>query len=175
MWWDKAKVELVNQGKMKMHLTKSAFVTTIFFAASPTLALTQTAQVCEGVEGDDPEIAAIYVDNFAGWHSVGGEAWLSFGSGDQLIFSVCSVNNDDDYLIAMNAAGNDFNPGKFSRFEWFAENGQVFYCQQVFDAASAAEAEDFTANPAADPANANDEGCGVDGQFPWSQITLIRR
>jgi len=128
---------------------------------------------CEGVEGNDPEISGIYIDNFSGWHSVGGEAWLSFGSSSQLIFSVCSVDNDRDFLVAQNAPGNDFNPGLFSRFEWLEENNQIFYCQQVFDASSAAEAVDFSRYPAADSSNANDEGCGADGQFPWSQLSLI--
>lgn len=158
-----------------MNLTKSLIVAAIALFGMPATTLSQAAATCEGVEGNDPEISAIYVDNFAGWHSVGGEAWLSFGSGDQLVFSVCSVDNDNNFLIAQNASGNDFNPGKFSRFEWFGESGQLFYCQQVFDAATAAEAADFTANPAANPSNANDEGCGANGQFPWSQLTLIRR
>ena len=158
-----------------MHLTKKTCLAVALTMGLPTIAWAQAAEVCEGVEGNDPEISAIYVDNFAGWHSVGGEAWLSFGSVDQLIFSVCNVENDNKFLIAQNAAGNDFNPGRFSRFEWFGENGQLYYCQQVFDAASAAEAADFNTNPAADPSNANDEGCGADGQFPWSQLTLIRR
>lgn len=158
-----------------MEFKKLLYLAALVFAGLPTVSLAQAAAVCEGVEGNDPEISAIYVDNFAGWHSVGGEAWLSFGSGDQLVFSVCSVDNDEDYLIAKNAEGNDFNSGKFSRFEWFAENGQLYYCQQVFDAPSAAEAADFTVNPAANTSNANDEGCGTTGQFPWSQLALVRR
>lgn len=139
------------------------------------MAAAQAAETCNGVEGNDPEIAAIYVDNFGGWHSVGGEAWLSFGSGDQLVFTVCNIDNQNDFIIAQNAAANDFNPGLFSRFEWHGENGQLFYCQQVFDAASANDAADFSMYPAADASNANDEGCGADGQFGWSQLSLIRR
>ena len=131
--------------------------------------------VCSGVEGNDPEIAAAYVDNFAGFHSVGGEAWLSFGSGHQLIFHICSVDNVNDFLIAQNSAGNDFNPQKYSRFEWFGKDGQLFYCQQVFDAATPADAADFNLTPAADSSDANDKGCGQNGQSPWSQLVLIRR
>jgi len=140
---------------------------------SPVSAWAQAA--CNGLEGNDPEIAALYVDNFAGWHSVGGEAWLDFGLGDQLIFHVCSVDNTKDFLIAQNDGGNDFNPLKFSRFEWYGDRGQLFYCQQVFDAATAADAADFAKTPAADSSDANDKGCGVGGQFPWSQLALIRR
>ena len=130
---------------------------------------------CSGIEGNDPAIAGTYVDNFAGFHSVGGEAWLSFGSGDQLIFHVCSVDNKKDFLVAQNSSGNDFNPSKFSRFEWFGENGQLFYCQQVFDADTAMDAADFSTTPAADTSNVNDEGCRDNGQFPWSQLVVVRR
>ena len=158
-----------------MNFAISANVVAITLLGLSTTASTQESIACTGIEGNDPEISAIYVDNFSGWHSVGGEAWLSFGSGNQLVFHVCGVDNDSDFLIAENATGNDFNPGKFSRFEWFSENGQLFYCQQVFDAASAAEAADFSEHPAADSSNANDEGCGANGQFPWSQLSLVRR
>jgi hypothetical protein len=123
----------------------------------------------------DPRIAATYLDNFAGWHSVGKKAWLQATGGSQLIFHLCSVNDGRRYLIAKNDDGNDFNPGKYSRFEWYGKGGLLFYCQQVFDAASAAEAEDFARTPVADPSDANDKGCGASGQFPWSELILLRR
>jgi hypothetical protein len=123
----------------------------------------------------DPPIAATYLDNYAGWHSVGKKAWLQAAGGSQLIFHVCSVNDGRRYLIARNDEGNEFNPGKFSRFEWYGKGGLLFYCQQVFDAASASEAEDFARTPAADSSDANDKGCGATGQFPWSELMLLRR
>lgn len=132
-------------------------------------------QACFGIEDVELEISGTYTDNFAGFQSVGNEAWVGFGSGDQLIFHVCSVDNEQNYLIAQNSAGNDYNPNMFSRFEWFGMNGQLYYCQQVYDAASASEAADFNAHPAADTSNVNDEGCGELGQHPWSQLILIRR
>ena len=55
---------------------------------------------------------------FRGWHSVGKKAWLQATGGSQLIFHLCSVNDGRRYLIAKNDDGNDFNPGKYSRFEW---------------------------------------------------------
>jgi hypothetical protein len=130
---------------------------------------------CIGIEGDTPEIAALYVDNFAGWHSVGGEAWLDFANGDQLIFHVCSIDNNKNFLVAQNDPGNDYNPLKFSRFEWYGSNGTLYYCQQVFDAASAVDAADLNKTPPADTTDANDKGCGAGGKSPWSQLILIRR
>jgi hypothetical protein len=133
------------------------------------------AQTCLGNPQDRPEISAFYIDNFNGWHSVGGGAWLSFAGPSQLIFNVCSVDNNRNFLIAENNAGNDSNPSKFSRFEWHGVGRQLFYCQQVFDANTAAEAADFTRTPMADTSDPNDRGCGVNGRFPWSQLSLIAR
>jgi hypothetical protein len=70
---------------------------------------------------------------------------------------------------------NDVNANKFSRFEWYEAKGQLFYCQQVFDAASAADAADFTKVPAADSSDANDRGCGAKGQFAWSELILLKK
>ncbi|MEO1200059.1 MAG: hypothetical protein AAFX39_12635 [Pseudomonadota bacterium] len=135
----------------------------------------QETLACQGLDGESVDIAALYVDNFAGWHSVGEEAWLSFTSGSQLIFHLCSVDNNNSYLIAQNSLGNNFNPGLFSRFEWSESNGQLFYCQQVYNSGSASEAEDFSVHPAADSSDPNDSGCGANGQFPWSQLVTIQR
>ena len=145
----------------------------IVAAFDPLSAAAQTS--CDGSDNNPPEISAIYLDNFSGWHAVGKEAWVSVLADGQLIFSLCSVDNNKKYLIARNSDSNDFNPGKFSRFEWFGSNGQLFYCQQVFDAASAADAANFTATPAADTSDPNDKGCGAGGQFAWSQLALLRR
>ncbi|QWW67950.1 hypothetical protein [Rhizobium sp. WYJ-E13] len=130
---------------------------------------------CSGLEGNDPEISGLYIDNFAGWHSVGGEAWFIAADGGQLIFHVCNVDNSKNFLITQNDVGNDFNPGKFSRFEWYEDHGKLFYCQQVFDATTETDAADFAKTPAANSSNANDEGCGAKGQFAWSQLILVRQ
>lgn len=122
-----------------------------------------------------PAISAIYLDNYAGLHSIGKKVWLQSVGDLQLVFHLCSVDDTKHYLIVRNDDANDFNPGKFSRFEWYGQDGLLFYCQQVFDAASAAEAEDFTKTPAADTSDANDKGCGSKGRFPWSELILIRR
>jgi hypothetical protein len=129
---------------------------------------------CIGVEGDIPEISGIFIDNFAGWHSVGPKAWLSFGGDGQAIFAVCRVDNDDDFIIAQNSASDSYNPLKYSRIEWHESNGQLFYCHQVFDATTEAEAADVTARPLADRTDLNDSGCGNNGQFAWSSLARVQ-
>ena len=111
---------------------------------SPAQALVQ----CSGVM-DAPEIAGLYVDNYSGGHSIGKTAWLDFSKDGQFIFEICSIDNAKQFLIAQNSMSNRDNPGKFSRFEWVEQEGQRAYCQQVFNAASAAEAADFSKYPAA--------------------------
>ncbi|MER8671091.1 hypothetical protein [Mesorhizobium sp. M0678] len=132
-------------------------------------------EVCTGSVAAPPKISGMYIDNFDGWQAVGKQAWVSYAAGDEMIFDICSVDNTKNFLIARNSADNQYNPGKYSRFEWFGSNGQLFYCQQVFDAASAADAADFTKTKAADSSDANDKGCGQAGQFPWSQLILVAR
>lgn len=130
---------------------------------------------CSGVVSDGPTITGLYVDDFGGWHSVGKEAWIMPSPEAQLIFHICSIDAAKHFLIAQNSPGNERYALKFSRFEWAEQNGQLFYCQQVFDAATPAEAADLTKYPAADPSDANDTGCGKNGKFAWSQLSLIRK
>jgi len=150
----------------------ASIATTIMGFVPPTQA--QGTASCLG-SASGPAISATYLDNYAGLHSIGKKAWLQAVGDSQLVFHVCSVDDSKHYLIARNDDANDSNPGKFSRFEWYGRGGLLFYCQQVFDAMSAAEAEDFTKTPAADSSDANDQGCGSGGQFPWSELILIRR
>ncbi len=94
---------------------------------------------------------------------------------NQSSFHVCSIDNAKKFLIAQNNPANNFNPSKYSRFEWFSKNSQLYFCQQVFDASTAADAANLAKYPLADPSDANDSGCGKSGQFAWSQLSLVRR
>ena len=67
-----------------------------------------------------------------------------------------------DYLIAENDAGNSYNPGLFSKFEWTMDNGDLYYCQSAYNAATAADAM----NAAAD---ATDIAAGCGG-FGWTGL-----
>ena len=73
-----------------------------------------------------PAISAIYLDNYAGLHSLGKKVSLPAVGDSQLVFHLCSINDTKHYLIVRNDDANDFNPGKFSkefrmvREGWFA-------------------------------------------------------
>ncbi len=150
-------------------------LTAVIIALSGGVTMAYASDACLGSGAAPPEISAVYLDNFAGWHIVGKKAWVSAMADSELVFDLCKVDNNKNYLIAENSPVNDFNPKKFSRFEWYGSNGKLFYCQQVFDAQSANDAEDFNKYPAADTSDPNDKGCGANGKFAWSQLVLVRR
>jgi len=115
----------------------------------------------EGEPGEDAqlEITGTYVDDFMGTHQVTDELWTQ---GDY-VFHIQSFDNEADYLIAQNDAGNEYNPELWSRFDWHEEASQLYYCQSAFDAPSAAEAEGASANTGDLMA-----GCG---DFAWSTLS----
>lgn len=120
-----------------------------------------------GVNQDRPEIAGAYIDNFGGVQIVSAPAWVS----GTFLFYVCSVDNSRRRLVAQNLPRNGDTANLFSRFEWTTNSsGQLFYCQQVYNAASPADAD---AAAQADPRNPFVSGCGANGQFPWTQIIRI--
>ncbi|MDV7145666.1 hypothetical protein R3X27_23530 [Tropicimonas sp. TH_r6] len=140
---------------------------TAFLAALPGL-----ASACTGVEDIAPEISETYIDDTGQFHAVGADGWLSFGLGDQLVYFVCLVDNEKDYLVAQNGSANDADYELYSRFEWFVEGDQLYFCNQVSDAGSQADASDFVALPAADKANPTVSGCGVDNQS-WNALRVV--
>jgi hypothetical protein len=123
----------------------------------------QDAATACSVNSTDPAIKGTYVDDFGGPQGVSAAYWESLGS----VFEICSVDNTRKRIIAQNDSRNQYNPGKFSRFEWTNFRNRLWYCQSVYDAQTAAAAD---AAPPADSSNPVDGGCG--GQFPWS--TLIK-
>jgi hypothetical protein len=111
----------------------------------------------------EPSIRGVYVDNFGGLQAVSAPFWVS----GNFVFGVCSVDNTQRFLIARNSLRN--GPpfaGKYSRFEWTTSGNRLWYCQSVFDAASASDA---ASAPRADPSDPANKGCGT---FAWS--TIIR-
>jgi hypothetical protein len=74
----------------------------------------------------------------------------------QILFGVCLIAA----CVFGYSSGTGAQPANClgSPADPHGKGGLLFYCQQVFDAASAAEAEDFARTPAADPSGANDKG-----------------
>lgn len=65
---------------------------------------------------------------------------------------------------------NEFYPGKYSKFDFYSENGQLYYCQTAFKSDTADEA--LATTPEADMTDLDGKGCG--GQFPWSKLDRVR-
>lgn len=112
-----------------------------------------------------PEKAGLYADNFGGQHLLGAHFWVQNGSS---IFHYCQVDNYAHRIVAQNDAGNGYYPNYYSRFEVVISNGEVWYCQQVYDALSEKEA---VSRPTADASDLS-KGCGVPvNNFGWTKLT----
>jgi hypothetical protein len=127
-----------------------------------------TAAAVNGCEGDVIDIAGEYTDDFGGPVSIG--SCSIFGN------PVTTLSNDDQYMVTQNSCADPFNPGKWSRNDWTwyagdAGQASLYYCTQVYDADSEAEA---IAAPRADDSDPASSGCGTPPTtFPWSKLTPI--
>ena len=97
-------------------------------------------------------------DSWGGSHQIDAFHWR-MGDSD---FSITEANDKEQWLIAQNGADNSWNPGLWSRFDW-TWNGDLYYCQTAYAAATEADAR---ATPAADAANL-ESGCG---SFSWTAL-----
>ncbi|MFK7927004.1 MAG: hypothetical protein AB8H79_02355 [Myxococcota bacterium] len=108
------------------------------------------------------EIRGSWEDNYGGSHTIREWSWDMDGIG---LFGVTSYDNDAGVLIAQNDATNQYNPEKWSRFDWFVDGETTYFCQTAFAAESEAEAE------ATAPADSSKIGEGCGG-FPWTTMVL---
>lgn len=111
---------------------------------------------------NDLEIAGAYRDGYDASHRVDDEVWQMGTS----TFDLLEFSNDERWVIAENAADNEFFPDSFSRFEWTQEDGKLYYCQSVYAASSEEDAREAARADADDLA----EGCVG---YPWSALTPI--
>ena len=116
-------------------------------------------------------IRGSYEDGFGGRHVITKDEWTqSYAEEGEEVgssrFTYVIVSNAGRYVVAQNDAENAFNPGLFSRFEWFELDGTLLYCQSVYDAPSAADAEAALRADVTSPTG----GCGG---FPWSELTPL--
>lgn len=112
---------------------------------------------------DEIEIAGLFVDNFGGTHVITSTTWSQgLGAGASL-FTFEGVWNDEGFAVAENAETNAFSAGLYSRFDWFQDGDDLWFCQTAYDAATAALAFETAA---ADSTNLG-SGCGG---FGWSQL-----
>ena len=95
-----------------------------------------TENVSLVIEGD-------WEDAFGDLHSITQQEWINPTG----VFNITQFDNDAGWLIAQNDAGNPFNAGKYSKFEWLDDNqGQSFFCQSVFEANTEGEAATISAD-----------------------------
>mgnify|MGYP001482487205 CR=1 FL=1 len=117
--------------------------------------------------GEGLEIVGEWVETFPDMttqtHSVDETTWTSMSQFGTLTFHVESYDNALGVLVAQNDASNDFNPDLFSRFEWVWDGRELYYCQSVYDAATADEAWSAAGADAGDLL----AGCST---FPWSML-----
>ncbi len=117
---------------------------------------------------DDIAITGRFLDGFGGMHSIDNVAWLQEGEGYRSVFHMVSFDNDAAIAVFQNDAANGFAPGLFSRFEWvLGDNDSVWYCQIVYDAASAELALEA---PAPDPTDLEGMGCAG---FAWTSMRRL--
>ena len=114
--------------------------------------------------GTTNDILGVWVDGFGGSHWITEDRWQSGWGPGALRFAALEWDTDAMWLVAQNDSDNAFNPDLFSRFEWTFDGEQLYYCQSVFDGASADEARD------AERADAADLDAGCSG-FGWSSLT----
>ena len=110
------------------------------------------------------EIAGEYTDNFDGTQIIGPAVWDQGATMGK--FNISTWDNDNNVLIAQNDSGNGYNPEKWSRFDWTSDGTDVYFCQTVYDAATAQDAIDAT------PADSGDllTGCNT---FSWTKLIHI--
>ncbi len=111
------------------------------------------------------EIIGVYADDYGTTHTITADVWTMDFGGEPYTFDVLQYDNAADYLVAQNGAGNGFNPGLYSRFDWATYQDEFYICQGTYDAASEAEA---AAAEAPDPTDPTTGGCGG---FSWSRLT----
>ena len=83
-------------------------------------------------------VASVPEDAF---HAVNDHAWLLWASWGTSRFDIAHADADSGWLVAQNAASNEYYPGLWSKFEWLEDSAQLYYCQTAFDAADQTAAE----------------------------------
>jgi hypothetical protein len=114
---------------------------------------------------DPIEIVGEYDDSWGMGHVITENDWTMSGFGDDSLFHFDSWDNEANQVVAVNDEANSYNPGLFSRMDWTEHQGELWYCQAVFDAETVQDAWQV---PASDPADPSASGCGG---YSWSQLT----
>ena len=104
-----------------------------------------------------------YVDGFGGSQTITETTWMS----GTARFDISDYSVDERWVVAQNAATNEYNPDLWSRFEWAEAEGTLWFCQVAYNAETEADAL------AAGPADASDPSTSGCGGFAWSSLTPV--
>jgi len=118
----------------------------------------------DATDDPTPDVEGNYLDSWGTFHVVTEASWTTGVYPDASVYDITSWDTDADQLVARNADTNAWNPGLYSRFDWWTSDaGDLYYCQAAYDAASEADAQ-----AAATPDSADlDTGCGG---FGWTML-----
>ncbi|MEE2962416.1 MAG: hypothetical protein VYA34_16905 [Myxococcota bacterium] len=111
-------------------------------------------------EDDVLFLVGSYVDNYGTEHTITQQSWTQGTS----IFAIKEFSNTEKYVITQNDANNEYNPEKWSRFDWTIKDNTTWYCQTSYDSVTQEEAMALTPADATDPTSA---GCSG---FSWSKL-----
>ena len=91
------------------------------------------------------DLSGDFVDSAGAPHSINPFTW-AVGTAP-LLFHVVEYNNDEDYALAQNDAGNQSDPGLYSKLEWTTNpDGDWLYCHAISNAPSIDEAKGSSAD-----------------------------
>ena len=111
---------------------------------------------------EELEVIGSYTDSWGGTLEVTAET-ITDGYGNS--FHISAFDNEGNWLVAQNDAANEYFPELWSLFDWTEDAGQLYYCQSMFDAATADDAQNGT------HANVSDLQAGCGG-FGWTALTV---
>ena len=106
------------------------------------------------------EIAGKYIDNYKSSHVISSFEWIN----ESLVYNISQYDNEQGFIIAQNDNGNEWNPKKWSRFDYTEKDGVLYYCQTAYDAETE---EAALATPAPDKTDPATSGCG---SSPWTEL-----
>jgi hypothetical protein len=113
-------------------------------------------------------IVGTYTDDYATDHLVTSTTWTQSSSYGTSVFDISQYDNEAEFLVAQNDAGNDYYPDLWSRFDWTTYQGELYFCQGTYDAASEADALATPRATAMDPT-----AVGSCGTFSWSRLVPL--
>lgn len=133
-------------------------------AATFLASLTYTADISDPVS-----IMGDWTDNWGGTHEIDGERWMQSGFGAASSFWFTQYDNDAGgqdagWAVAHNDPANPWSADLWSRFHWVTVNGQLWYCQSEYAAATEMDALLSIPPDASNPATG---GCSG---FSWSTL-----